>query len=295
MANTQDYKRRIKSVKNTAQLTKAMKMVSAAKLRRAQDAMIGARPFAAALKRTLAGVAKRADSSISPLLASRDIEKVDLIVVTADRGLCGSFNASIIKSAEAWREAMAAEGKELTLTTFGRKATDYYRRRPHIEVRDKIENYSRSIEYKQAADVAKVMEERFTSGETDAVYLAFNEFKNVVSQNVVVEPLLPFSKLEEAVAEGEADDRSAVDYIYEPSPQALLEKILSRFVAFELYHALLESTAAEHAARMTAMDSASRNARDMIDKLTLTMNRIRQASITTEIIEVVSGAAALGK
>ena len=293
--NTRELRRRIRSIRNTAQLTRAMKMVSAAKLRRAQEAMMGARPYAAALKRTLVGVAKRSDPSLSPLLAQREQKVVDLIVVTADRGLCGSFNANIIKRAEAWREAQ--QGREVHLTLLGRKAADYYRRRPHIRVRETITGYAREVSVQMASALAEKFEQRFIAGETDGVYLAFNEFKSVIAQRIVIEPLLPFDELEKALDEQqreEGESAAHVDYIYEPEPQVLLARVISRFLAFEVYHALLESTAAEHAARMTAMDSASRNASELIDKLTLEMNRLRQASITTEIIEVVSGAQALG-
>ncbi len=293
--NTRELRRRIRSIRNTAQLTRAMKMVSAAKLRRAQDAMMGARPYAAALKRTLVGVARRSDPSLSPLLAQREQKVVDLIVVTADRGLCGSFNANIIKRAEAWREAQ--QGREVHLTLLGRKAADYYRRRPHIKVRETITGYAREVSVQMASALAEKFEQRFIAGETDGVYLAFNEFKSVIAQRIVIEPLLPFGELEKVLDEQQREGAEAtghVDYIYEPEPQVLLAKVISRFLAFEVYHALLESTAAEHAARMTAMDSASRNASELIDKLTLEMNRLRQASITTEIIEVVSGAQALG-
>lgn len=291
-ANTRDLRRRIRSIKNTAQLTKAMKMVSAAKLRRAQDAMLGARPYAAALRRTLAGVAQRADRSLNPLLADREPERLDLVVLTSDRGLCGAFNANIIKAAESWR---LQQRGEIEITAIGRKAVEHYKRRPHIHLRDKIENYSKTFDFKLAADLAKTLEERFLSGASDGVFVAFNEFKSVVSQRVLVQPLLPFSRLDEEARKSEDEEPSgSVDYLYEPAPEGLLEAVISRFVAFEVYHALLESTAAEHAARMTAMDNASRNANEMIQKLTLQMNRIRQAAITTEIIEVVSGAEALG-
>ncbi|RMF72938.1 MAG: ATP synthase F1 subunit gamma [Acidobacteria bacterium] len=296
-SNTRELRRRIRSIRNTAQLTRAMKMVSAAKLRRAQDAMMGARPYAAALKRTLAGVARRSDPSLNPLLVEREQKVVDLVVVTADRGLCGSFNANIIKRAEAWRTEQERAGREVHLTLLGRKAADYYRRRPHVKVRETITGYAREVSVGMARKLAEKVEQRYLAEETDGVYLAFNEFKSVIAQRVIVEPLLPFDEIEKTLAEqegGEAPSTAHVDYIYEPEPQALLAKVISRFLAFEVYHALLESTAAEHAARMTAMDSASRNASELIDKLTLEMNRLRQASITTEIIEVVSGAQALG-
>jgi F-type H+-transporting ATPase subunit gamma len=268
-----------------------MKMVSAAKLRRAQEAMEGARPYARALRRTLSSVARRTEPGLHPLLATRDQRHVDLLVLTSDRGLCGSFNANIIKAVERWRGEATAEPE---LTLLGRKVIDYYRRRPEVEVRDKIEGFSRDVKFTLAARLGRELEERYVAGATDGVYIAYNEFRSVVSQRVVVAPLLPLSEIEILREPGEAEaEEQQVEYLYEPEPRDLLAGLLTRFVAFEIYHAMLESVAAEHAARMSAMDSASRNAQEMIEKLTLQMNRIRQAAITTEIIEVVSGAEAL--
>ena len=289
--NIREYRRRIKSVRNTAQLTRAMKMVSAAKLRRAQDRMLAARPYAAALRRALAEVARRADPSFHPLLVQRPEERIDLLVITSDKGLCGAFNVNILKAAEAFRREKAAAGVDVQLTLIGRKGIEYFKVRPDVPIRARYPEISREIGPGLARKFAEEEEARFVGGETDAVYVAYNGFKSAISQKVTVEPLFPLANL--ALEEEGELRREGVDFLYEPGPRELLDRLLSRYAGFQLYHALLESSAAEHAARMAAMDNATRNAEEMIDKLTLVMNRIRQASITTEIIEVVSGAQAL--
>ncbi len=289
--NIREYRRRIKSVRNTAQLTRAMKMVSAAKLRRAQEKMMAARPYAAALRRALAEVARRADPSLHPLLVQRPERTIDLLVVTSDKGLCGAFNVNILKAAEAFRREKIAAGVDVQLTLIGRKGIEYFKVRPDVPIRARYPEISREIGHALARKFAEEEEARFVGGETDAVYVAFNEFKSAISQRVVVQPLFPLANL--AIEDAGEFHREGVDFLYEPEPRELLDGLLSRFASFQLYHALLESSAAEHAARMAAMDNATRNAEEMIDKLTLVMNRIRHASITTEIIEVVSGAQAL--
>lgn len=292
MANTRDLRRKIRSVRNTSQLTRAMKMVSAAKLRRAQEAMQAARPYAEALRRVLADVALRAQPERNPLLQSRPIRTVDLFVLTGDRGLAGAFNANILRAAEAWRKAKAAEGVDVRLTLIGRKAVDFYKRRKDVTVGKTLQDVGKMIGFELANEMAEEVESRFVTGEVDAVYTVYNQFKSVVSQKVVVEPLLPLSEVGGGEPAGFRGDND--DFIYEPAAAELLAPLLSRFVSFGLYHSLVESAAAEHAARMAAMDNATRNAGELIAKLTLQMNRIRQAAITTEIIEVVSGAEALG-
>ncbi len=288
--NTRDLRRQIRSVRNTAQLTRAMKMVASAKLRRSQDAMLAARPYAEALRRVLAGVAKRVNPESHALLTSRPIKSVDLFVVTSDKGLAGAFNANIMRAADQWIRARVTEGTTVRLIVVGRKAVDYYKRRPQVQVLRALTDV-KTVTFLLAQELAAEVTQRFVSGETDAVFLCYNQFRSVVSQKVVLEPLLPLSQL---TGESDAAKLEGVDYIYEPPPDALLGELLTRFVAFGVFHPLLESSAAEHAARMSAMDNATRNANEMISKLTLLMNRIRQASITKEIIEVVSGAEALG-
>jgi F-type H+-transporting ATPase subunit gamma len=279
-----DIRRRIRSVKNTQQITKAMKMVSAAKLRRAQDRVIAARPYAATLRKVISNVAAAAvgDDRVSanPLLAQRPEKRVLLALVSGDKGLAGAFNSNLIKAAV--RFPAEHNGAEMTLELVGRKGRDFFRKRNAKISGDQI-GLAAKPSYQETAVIARRAMQLFSDGEVDAVYLLFNEFKSVMTQRVTLSRLLPV----EVQAE-----QAAVDYIFEQPPGEMLEGLLPRYVEMEFYRALLESSAAEHAARMTAMDAATNNAADVIDSLTLNMNRVRQASITKEIIEVVSGAAA---
>jgi F-type H+-transporting ATPase subunit gamma len=280
-----DIRRRVRSVRNTQQITKAMKMISAAKLRRAQDRALAARPYGAMLRQILANVAAAAgqgpDSGGHALLAVRPERKALLIVVTADRGLAGAFNTNLLKLAQ--RFVVENRDKELAFETIGRKGRDYFRKRGATITGEYLDLMRRlNVEY--ADRIAQSVIERFSNGEVDAVYLFVNEFKSVVAPNLSQTRLLPI----EVPPSG-----ASIDYIYEQKPEELLGSLLPKYVKGQIYRALLESVAAEHAARMTAMDAASSNANDMIDKLTLYMNRVRQASITREIIEIVGGAAAL--
>jgi F-type H+-transporting ATPase subunit gamma len=286
MPSTIDLRRRIRSVKNTQQITKAMKMVAAAKLRRAQERMLAARPYSAALRQVLASVSTRVDVKAHPLLQQREQEsKVLMLVVTADRGLCGAFNTNVIRAAQ---NAIAERGwTEVHLTTIGRKATDFFKRRPQPK---KFQTtLMQALAPEAVREIATAISNDFVSGEFDAVYVLYNEFKSIIAQTVRLERLLPLDHPEVDPA------APAVDYIYAPSPEAILNELLPKHIEFQIYRVLLESAAAEQGARMTAMESATKNASDMIGHLTLTYNRIRQASITKEIIEIVSGAAAAGK
>ena len=287
MAKTRDLKRRIRSIRNTMQLTRAMKMVSAAKLRRAQERIFSARPYARQLDAVLQSLASRANPELHPLLEVRPEERIELIVVTSDRGLCGSFNTNILKTGVAFLREQ--EGKALVLQAVGRKGRDFFRRR-RWTIRREWADVLRSVEFSLAHEIGEEVSARYTAGEVDAVYLVYNEFKSAVAQRPVVERLLPISKAE--VEEG--PKTTIEDYIYEPDPQSLFLRLLPHHVDMQIYRGLLESQAAEHAARMSAMSAATTNAGELIDQLTLKMNRMRQASITTEIIEVVSGAEALG-
>jgi len=286
--NIRDLRRRIRSVKNTSQLTRAMKMVSAAKLRRAQESMMGARPYAHSLRRVLAEAAQRVRSEAHPLLVTREQKKVELIVIAGDKGLCGSFNVNVLRLAMQAIGRHRDAGREVRLVLVGRKTVDHFRRRPEHSAIERHSDVFRTFEYPVAASIGRGIQERYLAGESDAAYLVYNEFKSAISQTLVEQPLLPLGLL------AEEEEQAKIEYIYEPSAAQLLQKLLPRFVAFQVYQAMLESIAAEHAARMAAMDAATRNAEDMIDRLTLIMNRARQAAITTEIIEVVSGAEALG-
>ncbi len=295
-----DLRRRIRSVKNMQQITKAMKMVSAAKLRRAQEHALGSRPYAAMMGRVLANVARAAASldevTDLPLLQVREEKKVELIVVSSDTGLAGAFNANLFRMSQRFLDEH--RDSELQIEAIGRKGRDHFRRRnyklsgEHVGIVEKPN-------YEQAREIAGKMIEAYSKGEVDAVYLATNEFKSAMAPNIVLRKMLPV----ELPAEEKPDEHASrpedkaepplVDYIYEQPPQELLKTLLPRYVELEIYRAMLESISAYHAARMTAMDAASKNAGDVIQDLTLNLNRVRQASITREIIEIVSGATAL--
>jgi len=279
-----DIRRRIRSVKNTQQITKAMKMVSAAKLRRAQDRVIASRPYGGLLRKVLGNVAAAVGSteegSHNPLLARREENRILLVLVTADKGLAGAFNTNLIKGAQ--RFAADRRPAEVTFELIGRKGRDFFRKRGARISGEQIGLGARPA-YADTAAIAQKAMEMFRNEEVDAVYLIYNEFKSVVAQKLMEVRVLPAEIPQQA---------TPTDYIFEQPPARMLNDLLPRYVETEFYRALLESTAAEHAARMTAMDAATSNAADMIDKLTLYMNRVRQSSITKEIIEVVSGAAA---
>jgi F-type H+-transporting ATPase subunit gamma len=280
-----DIRRRIRTVRNMQQITKAMKMVAAAKLRRAQERVIAARPYAKMFNSLLGDVAAAAvgDEALAahPLLARRAENRIQLILLTADRGLAGAFNANLIKEANRFLAEHAGAVVELELV--GRKGADFFRKGPVAVSGESIGIYQKP-RYEDAAAIGRKVTERFSAGEIDAVYVMYNGFKSVMSQNLTLMRLLPVTLPEQS---------AGVDYIYEQPPIQLLEGLLPRYVEMAVFHAVLESAAAEFAARMTAMDAATTNAGDVIDRLTLHMNRVRQASITTEIIEIVSGAAAL--
>jgi len=348
MANILDIRRRIRSVTNTRQITKAMKMVSAAKLRRAQDRALAARPYAQMLTNVLKSLVSRAEiydpetgEPKHPLLAQRPENNIQLIVVTGDKGLAGAFNTNILKAAT--RFLQSKTGKNIEIEAVGRKGRDFLRRRfPVAQPRsaDSAESARTAliqehvgvlgkVDYAMASEIAGRVIDRYSNGEIDAVYIVYNEFKSVISQRLVVEKILPIEQVGEAMvaqaqAMGEEERKHAleaakgtgvglrpadtrqidaaaarfatapVDYIYEQPAEELFASLLPKYVAIQIFRALLESVAAEHAARMTAMDAATSNATEMIDSLTLAMNRVRQAKITKEIIEIVSGAAAAG-
>ena len=293
MANLLDIRRRIKSVKNTQQITKAMKMVSAAKLKRAQDRVINARPFANKMADVLADLGSQTTEDFHhPLLDARGDEKYLVVLVTADKGLCGAFNANLIKAAQAFVKQNA--GKTIEFLTIGRKGRDFYRRRANV-VGEYIGLTGKGrVEFSEALEVAHDIIDRFTDDETiDKVFLIFAEFKTVLTQRMVVEQLLPISRAAETEAGATAETAEVKDYIYEQPPAEIFTRLLPLLVETQIFRALLESIASEQGARMTAMDAASKNAGDLISSLTLNMNRVRQAAITREIIEIVSGAAAL--
>ncbi len=280
-----DIRRRIRSVRSTQQITKAMKMVSAAKLRRAQEAIFAARPYARKMMEVLNSLASRAESDAHPLLEQRGHDKTLLVVVTADKGLCGAFNANIIRSASHFLAERDRDAVELSLV--GRKARDFFRRRA-VAIRSERVGVFSALRYATARTLAAELIEAFTRREVDEVFLVYNEFKSVIQQGLVVSRLLPIER------HALRPQEPGLDYLYEPSPRAIFKDLLPQHVEVQVWRALLESAAAEHGARMTAMDSATNNATEMIDRLTLYMNKVRQAAITKEIIEVVSGAGASG-
>jgi F-type H+-transporting ATPase subunit gamma len=363
MANVLDLRRRIRSVKNTRQITKAMKMVSASKLRRAQDRTMRARPYAQMLTNVLESLVRRTDlynnetgEIIHPLLVEREEKNVLLIVIAGDKGFAGGFNSNIGKAAQKFLTERTGKGQNVDLEPVGKKAIGFYKKRFPAAVYEKTEEkydndlstHYESIRHRAAqievvaehldllvkadfsavSDIARDIIARYERAEIDAVYIVYNEFKSVIQQRIVVEKLLPIKKLgsheitaseemteeqrdaavkaasTEGISVHESEDKEAeeeakkfgtadVDYIFDQAPEEIFAHLMPRYVTTQIFHALLESVAAEHAARMTATDAATKNAGDLIDSLSLTMNRVRQAAITKEIIEIVSGAAAL--
>jgi F-type H+-transporting ATPase subunit gamma len=284
MPSLLDIRRRIRSVKNTQQLTKALKTVSAAKLRRSQERVMSARPYASQLKSVLEHLAARIENVSHPLLEIRHEQNILLLVVTADRGLCGAFNTNIIRAAQNFIKDRAA--RKLQLVSIGKKGRDFFRRRT-TPVAAEFVNIFSNLDYGHAKEISERVVEGYGNAEFDSVYVVYNEFKSVIQQRLVVEKLLPFDRGELHQPE------SIIDYIYEQPPQQIFDRLLPRYIEIQIFRALLESAASEHGARMAAMDTATRNAGEMIGMLTLNMNRVRQAAITREIIEVVSGAGAL--
>ena len=294
MPNLLDIRRRIKSVKNTQQITKAMKMVSAAKLRRAQDRVVTARPFANKMSEVLGELAKRTDEDFHhPLLDLRGDQRYLLVLITADKGLCGAFNTNLTKAAQAFIRENS--DKSIEIMAIGRKGRDFFRNRHATIAGEYIGLTGKGrVEFSEALEVARDIIKTYTEDTgIDKVFLIYNEFKSVLSQRVVLEQLLPVSRAKEEAPEAKSQQPvNLVDYIYEQPPEEMFSRLLPRLIETQIFRALLESVASEHGARMTAMDSASKNASELIETLTLNMNRIRQAAITNEIIEVVSGAAA---
>jgi len=287
MPSLRDIKRKITSVKKTQQITKAMKMVAAAKLRRAQDRVIAARPYSRKMLAVIANLAGRVERAQHPLLAKREPKQVKLLVLTSDRGLCGAYNTNILRKAVETIRQFKSEGKEVKVNVVGRKGRDFFRKRGGYTL-GKVWSELGAIDYEKAADVGRNIVDRFVAGETDEVYLLYNEFKSVMQQKVTLEKLLPVEP------PAEADPfMAAVDYLYEPSAELILGSILPKHIEVQVYRSMLESQASEMGARMTAMDSATRNAKDMIERLTLKFNKQRQAAITKEISEIGGGAEAL--
>ncbi|HVE86180.1 MAG TPA: ATP synthase F1 subunit gamma [Myxococcales bacterium] len=296
MASLRDIRKRIRSVRNTRQITKAMKMVAAAKLRRAQDAIIAARPYSNMLDELIRELAARSEGLAHPLLQPREPKKVELVVLTSDRGLAGGFNSNVIRRANRFLFENASRYPEIQLSTIGRKAHDFFKKQPRVNLRRDYAGMYARVSYRAAADLAQELSQRCLRGDVDAVFLVYNEFISAISQRVTLTQMLPLQSL--AAPEPEKDQKAAaaaaslVDFKYEPGRQEVLDRLVPQALAIKLYRALLESVAAEHGARMSAMENATNNASDMIGKLTLLYNRTRQAVITKELMEIVSGAEA---
>jgi F-type H+-transporting ATPase subunit gamma len=284
-----DIRNRITSVKSTRQITKAMKMVAAAKLRRAQDAVLRTRPYAQLLDKALGRVAARAvaeeSATLHPLVAPREARVAEVVVITSDRGLAGGFNSNIIRRTQRFLTENGDRYERIELSTIGRKAKDFLKARK-LAARKDFPGVHQGLSYEKAEVIGQEFVKRYLAGEVDAVFLCYNEFKSAIAQTPVVIQFLP---LQQPAAEAEAD----IDFLYEPSREALLAELLPRYVAMQVWRALLESAASEHGARMSAMESATKNAEEMIAALTLQYNRARQAYVTKELMEIVSGAEAL--
>ncbi len=286
MLSLKALRRRIVSIKSTQQITRAMKMVAAARLRRAQERIIEARPYADKIREVLQDLSLRTDPDVHPLLARREMKKVELVVITTNRGLCGSFNQNIFRRVERFVRENRRVYDDISLTIAGRKGLDYFHRRGVSIIRDYVNRF-REIDYQAAATIGKDVVEDYIGEAVDGVFLVYNEFRSPLIQRVMVKDLFPIEPLE---AE---PDYYPVEYIYEPSADAILSELLPRYVEVQVYRALLESVAGEHGARMTAMDAATENAQEMIEKLTLIYNKARQSAITKEMMEIVGGAEAL--
>ena len=288
MANLKSIRKRIGSVKNTQKITRAMKMVAAARLRRAQQAITELRPYAQKTLEVLSSVATRVsgDDVVHPLLERREPKNVMLVVLTSDRGLAGAFNTNINKAAFQFLKKLESEGKEVSVAVVGRKGKEYFSRRG-ATLRHTFTGVFENLSVAKASEIGKVLADEYERSDLDAIYLCYNEFKSALTQKVTIEPLLPIA------VQPLAETESAVDFIYEPDKRALLDRLLPMYAEVEVYRALLESVASEHGARMTAMDNATRNASELVGKLTLIYNRARQAAITKELMEIIGGAEAL--
>lgn len=284
MPSLKDIKKRIGSVKNTSQITKAMKMVSAAKLRRAQESVVAARPYADKMMNVLSSLALREEKQVHPLLEARGKKRALILLMTADRGLCGGFNANVSKEAERFIRSKREGFDDYDLMIVGRKGKDYLKARGGLQIAKVHENLTAKISYSTAALLAQEVIAEYTKAKYDAVFLVFNAFRSAITQEVTVQRLLPI--VPKTVAEG----AHVAEYLYEPDRTEVLKQILPKHVEVQIFRALLESSASEHGARMSAMDSASKNASEMISKLTLQYNRARQAAITKELMEIISGA-----
>jgi F-type H+-transporting ATPase subunit gamma len=287
MATLRDIKRRIKAVQSTSKITKAMKMVAASKFRKAQQRMLEMRPYAERMNTILSSLAGSAEGETHPLLAVRPRKNVEVLVITSDRGLCGAFNTNILKAATRHVTELKKEGYEVSISTVGRKARDFYKRRG-IEMRKSLTGISGKISYANAQDIAADIIENYTNETIDEAVLIFNEFKSAIAQQVVIARLLPLAPIQAS-----EESLPVYNFIYEPSKQEIFSRLVPKNVEIQVFRALLESQASEEAARMAAMENATRAANDMIDSLSLQYNKARQASITKELMDIVGGVEAM--
>lgn len=286
MPSLKDIRKRIASVRSTQQITKAMKMVAAAKLRRAQESVVQSRPYANKMQEVIGSLSVRVDPNRHPLLVRREVKKLEILVITSDRGLCGGYNQNIIREVVRLIKEKEAEVESIQLNIIGRKGLDYFKRRDY-KIRKEYKNILGDIDYQIASEVGRDIVSGYESGESDELLMVYNHFRSALSQVVTVQKLLPIEPI--PVPEGTV----ITDYIYEPSREAILNQLLPRYIEVQLFRAMLESLASEYGARTTAMESATNNASEMIDRLTLDMNRARQSAITKELMEIVGGAEAL--
>ena len=291
MATLRDIRKKIKAIQSTKKITKAMKMVAAAKLRKVQDRMLNFRPYATSMQTVLYSLARVAEREIHPILAVRPRKTVEVLVMTSDRGLCGAFNTNILRSATQYIDSLKREGFELSFSAVGRKSRDYFRRRS-LTTRKSWVGLSGRITYTDAQEIATDIIENYTNETIDEVVLIYNEFKSLATQKLSILKLLPIVELE---GEGAATEHAALygDFLYEPSAEILFDRLLPKYIEIQVYRALLESSAAEEAARMTAMENATKNCGELIDKVTLLANKVRQAGITKELMDIVGGVEAL--
>lgn len=306
MATLRDLRKRIKAIRNTQKITKAMKMVAAAKLRKVQDRMLNFRPYAKRIREVVADLSMAVERDIHPILVVRPRKTIELLVVSSDKGLCGAFNANILRFASKQISELKRQGFEVSLSTVGKKAHDYFTRRG-FKVRSSWVGLSGKVSYESAKDIAKDLIDAYINESFDEVRIIFNEFKSLISQRLVCFKVLPLESLEEEICP-EVTEREVAGrelerpvgeiggtFIYEPSVEVVFERLLPRYVEIQLFRALLESTAAEEAARMTAMENATKNCEDLVQKVTLQANKVRQEGITKELMDIVGGVEALRK
>ncbi|MFZ5907609.1 MAG: ATP synthase F1 subunit gamma [Nitrospirota bacterium] len=290
MPTLRDIRKRLKAIQSTKKITAAMKMVAAAKMRKVQDRMLNFRPYAMRMETVLSDLARVAEREIHPLLALRPRKTVEVVVITSDKGLCGAFNTNILKAAYKYIDGLKQEGIEVSLSVVGRKARDFFRRR-NVPMRNTWIGLSGRISYTNAQEIAQNLVENYTNETFDEVVVIYNEFKSMIAQKVTINKLLPVGTLEGET--GEKEQSMTADYLYEPTRAAIFERLLPKYIEIQAYRALLESSAAEEAARMTAMENATKNCSELINKVTLLANKVRQASITKELMDIVGGVEAL--